>query len=1664
MCVREKTYSEADNLCTEMGSRLCTAAELNGAEGDPATCGYDTMFKWSWVSTPPDVCPSTNQSLGMAGGVGSWFSFVPSVLNAYYEIQLRSAHAFDGDTFTIGGMFDARAEMISGLSTDLYFREDGMMLRWNATHIGATVFAHVMSSAVDAAYTMMVLLPPEYSYTRTVASQVSNSFSTSVPLAVQKNGAVMVDLPFGFPFLGLERRQIWVSSFGMILFEEPRAVGSFGGVGSTYSAIMAAAGEYGLDRAGASVTTSQPTATELKVRWHAPLFGSEVFSDLSVVLVGNGSVVIKWSQLDLSGGGSLAHQLVSHMSTASDSGYNIVQTDGQASHVGIDHAINASAMIIYGTRPGEGLDLSGEFVYALNVGGLSGLTAGDATFTRIGEETVGVTMETDALSGDYFGATAQGTGPYAEVIHSDYDSLGGRQNIFEQDTDDNRRLTDVLRSHAILFQADGFSNDRTLSVSLDVQQGSQYRLQLVFGCTSCRGAWTITRGWDVKIDGNIVLDDYIWPHTNSNYDYGATAIRIDLVARSSTVTVDLERVGGLAHNWLLLSAVTLERSRPRTPAVRPPALVGTETAIQLHDDAYIQLPPMTLGGAIAVSAWVQIGTLWDREVGITLFNSFELEGCDSDACRNAVEGNLDRGGWFAIGNDVISGWPIDPSDLWMANAGFDEGTGLFWEGARDEWMMVTVSVSGRDVRVYVGDQQHGAATLSTRLPRMLRRSNYVGAAHHAPSQQKARGMTIAIADFRLYDRSLSANEVAALFHDPASECCISAGLKGAFGADDLDVSAQAAGATAVTITPSEHAGTNEMNEDTAAQRCVTHVAASDATQEVDMCTGELTTLSDCSGIITDGIGPYANSLTCSLRLEGLIGSTYTLTSDSFATQSGYDFLTVYDGPSSNAPVLARVSGLFFDRIVSTGRALFLHFHTDGSIPDDGFRVSFSCTGTPTEYWKPADVAMPLKIAEVSEPVVQADASTKCLSNILMSVQCCADSTISCEKARVTEIGLSAQSPGLRGTVPEAIGRLGALRSLKLHDNFLKGTLPAGLSRLHLLRDLQLSHNQFGMQERESLAAILGGLLYLETLDIGMSNEEPRPDKTVLHPIPPLACRVGDECSLTLVTRTHDGAPVPHGGVQMAVRKIGSDVKCDCADQMNGSYVCAFPSSWTASRGEFDFSLAADGAEFVPLRTLVDPTSGTETVVEAYGRLGVLVPPMECPQAHSDPNEEGAECVCETGYYRNEYEGGWECSHCGRGEEPIDQGARCESCRPGLYSSSGQRCVPCNPGQHPNLDIGGADSCEPCDSHSFSVSGSICEPCPIGQVADDLVNRTSCICPRGTYNSSVFAGNEVQCLGKHHRSAAVRKKTTSQCVSCSELDCLDCETEIPKIRLGWATAGTADAPSTSNWLLFQCPVTEACANDGINKCRAGHTGELCNVCQPGYGFEDKKCEPCSEVNSSPVLYLVVFGVIVVVAGVAYARHNLRAETSSSLEGSLQVQLTTDNPLSPAGDAFASAGIKRQSLSMTTVQKSDDAAMLLRVLWQPIRILVGYVQVVNQIGLVLDITFPPYIQALFGAVKLVAVNLKDVLHLDCIGIFSFYTKWSIRVFGIPLTLLGIAALHFAYVRRRGDETAMKAAAGNLKSNAFFILFVVYRAFHLCQFACLVLPVSRYLLFAD
>ena len=101
-------------------------------------------------------------------------------------------------------------------------------------------------------------------------------------------------------------------------------------------------------------------------------------------------------------------------------------------------------------------------------------------------------------------------------------------------------------------------------------------------------------------------------------------------------------------------------------------------------------------------------------------------------------------------------------------------------------------------RVAPGLAPRGIGTLEAPLPRMLRKTNYVGASHGSPFRPKTGGSSLAIDDFRLSDRSLTLTtpEVMALFDDPLGDdmpCCVVSGVRSPFGFGNVDLTPQAMG-------------------------------------------------------------------------------------------------------------------------------------------------------------------------------------------------------------------------------------------------------------------------------------------------------------------------------------------------------------------------------------------------------------------------------------------------------------------------------------------------------------------------------------------------------------------------------------------------------------------------------------------------------------------------------------------------------------------------------------------------------------------------------------------------------------------------------------------------------------------------------------------------------
>ena len=128
-----------------------------------------------------------------------------------------------------------------------------------------------------------------------------------------------------------------------------------------------------------------------------------------------------------------------------------------------------------------------------------------------------------------------------------------------------------------------------------------------------------------------------------------------------------------------------------------------------------------------------------------------------------------------------------PADLWAPGVVFDPVTAaLFWEAARDSWLMVTFVVAKQTMYVYTGGQLWGTGSLEASIPRMKRMNNYVGAGQGAPFRAKTGGMSLAVADFRLFDRSLMQREVEALFTGEHAACCVAAAIMSPFAVGDID--------------------------------------------------------------------------------------------------------------------------------------------------------------------------------------------------------------------------------------------------------------------------------------------------------------------------------------------------------------------------------------------------------------------------------------------------------------------------------------------------------------------------------------------------------------------------------------------------------------------------------------------------------------------------------------------------------------------------------------------------------------------------------------------------------------------------------------------------------------------------------------------------------------
>jgi gliding motility-associated-like protein len=118
------------------------------------------------------------------------------------------------------------------------------------------------------------------------------------------------------------------------------------------------------------------------------------------------------------------------------------------------------------------------------------------------------------------------------------------------------------------------------------------------------------------------------------------------------------------------------------------------------------------------------------------------------------------------------------------------------------------------------------------------------------------------------------------------------------------------------------------------------------------CGSPVTTLTQCGGTFADpgGTANYPDGCTVTETIcAGTVGQCVTLQFTAFSLENTYDYLRIYNGPTSASPLLATLTGTTIPgNITSTSGCLTLVFTSDGIISAPGWLANVICSpcGTP----------------------------------------------------------------------------------------------------------------------------------------------------------------------------------------------------------------------------------------------------------------------------------------------------------------------------------------------------------------------------------------------------------------------------------------------------------------------------------------------------------------------------------------------------------------------------------------------------------------------------------------------------------------------------------------------------------------------------------------------
>jgi PKD repeat protein len=111
-------------------------------------------------------------------------------------------------------------------------------------------------------------------------------------------------------------------------------------------------------------------------------------------------------------------------------------------------------------------------------------------------------------------------------------------------------------------------------------------------------------------------------------------------------------------------------------------------------------------------------------------------------------------------------------------------------------------------------------------------------------------------------------------------------------------------------------------------------------------TGNIT-VDKCTGVLYDdgGIGNYSDNTLGSITISPSGASSVTLNFTSFAFESGYDYLKIYDGPNTNSTLIGTYTGTTLPnngQITSTSGSITVQQMSDSYTNMSGFKLTWQC--------------------------------------------------------------------------------------------------------------------------------------------------------------------------------------------------------------------------------------------------------------------------------------------------------------------------------------------------------------------------------------------------------------------------------------------------------------------------------------------------------------------------------------------------------------------------------------------------------------------------------------------------------------------------------------------------------------------------------------------------